>query len=425
MVNPGKVIIIGGGISGYNCAIELADAGFKVSVIEKDMIGGTCLHSGCIPAKTFLHKASPGVDITGVNSFSLQNTKKLESFLHHAIKSRGIEVIMDSATVLPGNKVRLEGRKAEVSYDKLILATGSEPVMPGFLAGQKDVITSDDLWSLPETPGDFVILGGGDIGIVAASMFVKFGSRVTVVEKKEHILQEMPEGLGSYIMKSLEKLGVTFITGKAAEKVEDNILILEGGQELLFDKLLVCVGRKCRKIPSLVPLEMEHGFVKVDSCYRTSDKSIYAIGDCTGKMLLAHKAEYDAHRLARHLSGEEMPTEPAIPRCVYSTPFLGVVGSEKGRAVTVPFAGNGRANAEDVTSGFVKIFVDGGRIVGAQALGPRAEDVFSSLVIIVQAGLTCTQVANMMLPHPSYSEIIKDAARLALEERPNGQDIHP
>lgn len=465
MANEYDVVILGGGTGGYVAAIRAAQLGLKTALVEKDALGGTCLHRGCIPSKALLKSASVyqmtkneaahfGVDTTGASlNFARVQARKDEIVqqLHIGViglmKKGKIDVYEGYGRMLgpsifspmPGTiSVEMNnGQENEMLILKnLVIATGSRPrTLPGLEIDEQQILSSDGALNMTELPNSILIVGGGVIGIEWASMLNDFGVDVTVVEYADRILPTEDEDVSKEMKKLLTKKGITFVTGAkvAADslvKTDDSITIsaeVSGEKkEFTAEKMLVSVGRQAN-VEGIgienTEIQIENGFITTKPTFQTKESHIYAIGDCIGGLQLAHVASHEGIAAVEHIAGRM--TDPInytnISRCIYSSPEAASVGlteaqaKEKGFDVKVgkfPFAAIGKALVNGNADGFVKIIADkkSDDIIGVHMIGAHVTDLISEAGLAMVLDATPWEVASTIHPHPSLSEVIGEAS---------------
>jgi dihydrolipoamide dehydrogenase len=410
-----KIAIIGGGFAGYTAAVALC-AKNDVILIEKERLGGNCLNKGCIPTKLFIEaKEKNWVKMQERMNKIVQDIASGMKFL---ADSRRITYINDEARILSQKSLSLKNSGKVVGVDILILALGSEPVIPGVFADVPSVITSDGVWALQEAPKRIAVIGAGFMGVEFAGIFRSLGSEVTLIEMGSAILPSIDKDASAIVAASMANKGIKIATGRYVKKIQNSLICLDDGQELPFDKILVCTGRKAKQIQSEIPLDLENGCIKTDGLFSTSQDNIYAIGDCTAGPLLAHRAVYDAELLAQNLltEGKTKKDYSKIPFCVFSSPPICGIGTmESLKTVKVGFTAIGRAYCDDSTEGFVKLAVDNNKnAMGAVVVNKNALEILAALTVIVDQSMNCAEIARIPFTHPTSSEILKEAARRLL-----------
>ncbi len=448
------VAIIGSGSAGYVSAIRAADLGKKVLVIEHREVGGTCLNRGCIPTKALLKVAE--VYETAKNSKTFGITVENVSYDPEAIQRRkqavvkrlvsGIEFLFKSRkiTVKKGTGKILDEHTVEISTGEtvkakdIVIATGSEPAMiPVFKIDHKNVLTSDDALNLTKLPKDILIVGAGAIGTEFATFLSAFGVKVTVVEMMPQVVPTLKDKkLAGMIQRLLEKRGVKILTGTKIENVEvakdgEVVSTLSSGEEIHTEKVLVSIGRKLNSDGiglENVGVKTERGRILIDEYLRTNVHNIYAIGDVTGGLLLAHKAMKEGETAAEVIAGLDRKMDyRVVPWAIFTTPEIAAVGlteeeaKEKGIEVKTgefPFTANGKAVSMNAVDGEVKVVAkkDTGEIIGAQIIGPEASVMIAELALAVEKKLTLRDVADTIHTHPTLAEATMEAAKDALGE---------
>lgn len=467
MAKDYDVVILGGGTGGYVAAIRASQLGLKTAVVEREKLGGTCLHKGCIPSKALLRSAEIyaqsknameyGIDFNGVslNFEKVQSRKEaiveqLYKGVQHLMQKGKIDVFHGTGRILgpsifspmPGTiSVEMEdGSENEMLVPtNVIVATGSRPrILEGIPVDGEKVLTSDEALKLEELPRSIIIVGGGVIGIEWASMLADFDVDVTVLEYGNRILPTEDEDISSEITKLLKKRKIHIVTDakidtKTILASEEGVSIsLENGDVFTADKMLISVGRTAN-IENIglenTEIEIENACIKVNENYQTRESHIYAIGDVIGGMQLAHVASHEGIRAVEHIAGIKQSnlTYENIARCVYSNPEVASVGltesqaKERGFEMKVgkfPFKAVGKALVQGDTEGFVKIIADQetNDVLGVHIIGPHATDLISEAALGIFLDATPWEIGMTIHPHPSLSEVIGEAA-LAVEGR--------
>ena len=445
------LVVLGGGSGGYAAALRASELGMTVVMVEKDKVGGTCLHRGCIPTKALLHSAETvdvikeaaqfgvngtfeSVDMPKVNAYKDKVVEGLYKGLTGLVKSRKIETVQGHGTLVSPTAVEVDGRTIEAKH--VLLATGSVPrSIPGLeLDGQK-VITSDDALKMDTIPGSAVILGAGAIGCEFASVWRSFGTEVTVVEALPHLVPLEEESSSKLLERAFRKRGIKSELGARFEKVEHTdsgvTVHLEGGKTLEADLLLVAIGRGPVSQDlgyEKVGVEMERGFVKVDAYCQTSVPTISAVGDLIPTLQLAHVGFAEGILVAERLAGLAVtPIDyDGVPRVTYSSPEVASVGitskvaKERGYDVveaTYDLAGNGKARILG-TAGAVKVIASkDGPVLGVHMVGERVGELIAEAQLITNWEALPSEVAQLIHPHPTMSEAVGEA-HLALAGKP-------
>jgi dihydrolipoamide dehydrogenase len=454
------VVIVGSGPAGYVAAIRCAQLGLSTSIIEKDKtVGGTCLNVGCIPSKTLLD--STDLYITAKNKIKNHGIMidpeniRIDVNLMMARKNQVVVKMTDGVKILLRNyhvetiegigKLRNEhaivvhgsdDTKTEIIAKHIILASGSVPMeLPMLKFDHRDIVDSTDALSFDEVPSSLVIIGAGAIGLEIGSIWNRLGSRVTIIEMMGQILPQSDTNTCNRLSQLLKKQGLdirlqTTMTSyeRRNGKIELSVKDKEGKISMLScDKVLVSAGRR----PFIDELGLDEAGVEYDSRtkrilvnkkYQTSVPTIYAIGDVIPGPMLAHKASDEGIAAAEIIAkGFGIVNYETIPSIVYTSPEYAAVGPGESELVKrgtayesgiFQFRANGRALADDTPDGFVKIFSDtkSDRLLGAQIIGPRASDLISEVVTVMEFGGSSEDIARTIHAHPTLSEVVREAA---------------
>lgn len=454
------IVVVGSGPGGYVAALRAAQLGKRVCVVERGALGGVCLNRGCIPTKALAHAAEvcalarrgPELGIqTGEVAVDMARVQERVAGVVGRL-SRGVGGLLKRAgvTVLEGTG-RLAGRKkvavalaagGEEVLDaaKVIIATGSEPARPqGIPFDGERVITSDEALRLTRLPASVLILGGGYIGCEFASIFAQFGVQVTVVEMLDRLLPTLDADVAAEVTKALKKLRVsvragTKLEGVAAGESGGIEAALSDGSRVPAELALVCVGRKLNSAGlglEEAGVKVEDGAIVVDEHCETSAAGVYAIGDVTGKLLLAHVASAQGIVAAEHAAGKNAAMDyRCVPAAVFTNPEAATVGmtemdaaaaGHKVKTARFPLQALGRAVAMGETGGFAKLVADEatGQVLGVHLVGAHASDVVAEAAMAVRLEATVGELARTIHAHPTLPEAIMEAARAWL-----GQGIH-
>jgi len=450
------LVVIGSGPGGYVGAIRAAQLGLNVAIVEKDArLGGTCLLRGCIPTKALLHSAdlldemrraeTHGIRVAGVEVDFPAVMKRKEKVVDksaagvtYLMKKNKIEVVAGVGRLEgPGRvSVRGDGGATTIETKNVMIATGSVPrLLPGLQVDGKRIVTSDEILELDAVPESLIVLGAGAVGVEFASVFVRMGSKVTVVELLPRMLPIEDEEVSKEFERAFKKRGIECRTQTRAGRivpggdgVECTVQDKNGKEEVIrAAMLLVAVGRApyteglgAREAGVTID---ERGFFPVDEVYRTNVPGVYAIGDVIDSPQLAHVASAEAIVAAEHMAGAQ--TRPinyaTTPSCTYSDPEVASVGlteaaaREAGYDVVVgkfPFSAAGKARILDQTDGFVKIVSEKryDEVLGVHIIGPRATELIAEAGLMIQTESTTEEVARLMHPHPTLSEAVLEAA---------------
>ena len=453
MTEPQTVdlVVLGGGSGGYAAALRAAELGMSVAMVEKDKLGGTCLHRGCIPTKALLHSAEvvdnikeahqfgvmgsfDKVDLPAVHTYKNKVVDGLFKGLSGLVKSRKIDLVQGSGRLVSPTAVEVDGRRIEA--DHVLLATGSVPrSLPGLEVDHQRVITSDDALRLDGIPASVIILGAGAIGCEFATVWNAFGADVTIVEALPHLVPLEEESSSKLLERAFRKRGIKQELGarfESATPTGNGVQVtLQGGKTLEAELLLVAIGRGPVSKDlgyEQVGVEMERGFVKVDAYLQTNIPTISAVGDLIPTLQLAHVGFAEGILVAERLAG--LPVVPidydGVPRITYSHPEVASVGvtaavaRERGYdvvEVTYDLAGNGRARILG-TSGQVKVLASrNGPVIGVHMVGERVGELIAEAQLITNWEALPGEVAQLIHPHPTMSEAVGEA-HLALAGKP-------
>ena len=445
-------VVIGGGPGGYACAIRLAQNGLRAALVEADTLGGTCLNRGCIPTKTLLHAsqvyhdaangASVGVhgaltyDMGEMFAFKRSVSEKLRGGILSLLKSAKVDVIEGTAQITAPGQVSVtgaDGARTAYTAERILAATGSvnvRPPIPGLeLPG---VMTSDELLEGTDTPyASIVIIGGGVIGVEFATFYSHLGCRVTLVEGMANLLPQLDRELGQNLAQILKKQGVEVLTSAMVRSLEQTgeglcVHLEQKGKELTVtgEKVLCAIGRRAYFeglfAPDLNPA-LNGKRLLVDEDYRTSIPGVYAIGDASAAVQLAHVAAAQGTDCVERMCGGKGSTDlNVLPSCIYSAPEIAVVGLTEAEAKEqgIPAVSgkctlfsNARTIIEDPGRCFMKLVArsDTREIIGAQLMCQHASDMISQLSTAMVNHLTARQLLSVMRPHPSFEEALSEA----------------
>jgi len=448
------VAVIGGGPGGYVAAIKAAQAGLKTVIVEKGSFGGTCLNVGCIPTKALVKSVQvleetkkaaeygiEGIDpkAVRVSMEKLQARKsavvnQLVGGVNALLRANKATVIEGTASLVDAHTVSVNGKKKFTAKD-IILATGSESVMPGFIQyeGDTNIITSTEGLSLSEIPESMTIIGGGVIGVEFAYIYASLGTKVTIVELMKTILPMVDEEIAKLATKTLQKAGVVFHTGCGVKKISGNRVIFdENGKESFVESqyTLMAVGRAPYTEglnAQEIGIEFDRKAIKTDTHMRTSIPNIYAIGDLNGKSMLAHTASREGEVAVENILGRpEQMTYDTIPSCIYMEPEIASVGlteaqaREKYGSIKVgkfPMSANGKSLIEGDRSGMIKVILGAeyNEILGVHMFAVHATDMIAEIVAAMNLEATAEEIIASVHPHPTVSEGIGEAFMAAYD----------
>jgi dihydrolipoamide dehydrogenase len=447
------LVVLGGGSGGYAAALRAAELGMTVALVERDKVGGTCLHRGCIPTKALLHAGEiadqaresaafgvnvtfDGIDVAKVHAYKDKVVEKLYKGLSGLVKSRKIEVVAGSGRLTSPTTVEVDG-KTLTATKAVVLATGSyAKSLPGLELDGKQVITSDEALSLDRVPRSAVILGAGAIGCEFASAWKSFGAEeITIVEALPHLVPLEEESSSKLLERAFRKRGIAFELGArfAGVKTTDAgvTVSLESGKTIEAELLLVAVGRG--PVSSGLGYEeagvtLDRGYVTVDSYCRTSVPGVYAVGDLIPTLQLAHVGFAEGILVAEHVAGlSPQPIDyDGVPRVTYSEPEVASVGITAAVAksrgldvttVTYDLAGNGKSQILQTAGAVTLVAVKDGPVVGIHMVGSRVGELIAEAQLITNWEAYADDVAHLIHPHPTMSEAVGEA-HLALAGKP-------
>jgi dihydrolipoamide dehydrogenase len=447
------VVVIGAGSAGYACALRAAQLGLSVAVVERDNLGGTCLHAGCIPTKALLHVAElaeaardsgefgvltslVGIDMAAVHKYKEGVVDRLFKGLTGLVAARGIKVLTGAGRLVAPDLIEVDGTRFGARH--VVLATGSfARTLPGIEVDGTRVITSDHALTIDHVPSSAVILGGGVIGCEFASMWRSFGADVTIVEALTHLVPSEDEALSKFLERAYRKRKIALELRTRVESValtESGVSVnLDRGDPLEAEVLLVAVGRGPATDDlglAEVGVTTSRGFVITDDRLRTNLPNVYAVGDVVPGPQLAHRGFQHGIFVAEEIAGLEPPPveDAGIPRVTYSDPQVASVGLSEGAAkerygedavhcVTYDLGGNGKSQILK-TSGFVKLVREqGGPVVGVHVIGARAGELIGEAQLIYKWRASPEQVASLVHAHPTQNEALGEA-HMALAGKP-------
>jgi len=445
VANRFDLVVLGAGSGGYACALRAAQLGLTVALVEKGKLGGTCLHTGCIPTKALLHAAEvadsardserfgvsvsfEGIDMGGVNKYKDGVVARLYAGLTGLVKGRGITVVEGEGRLVGPRTVEVNGE--EYVGGALVLASGSYPrSLPGLEVDGHRVLTSEHALGLDHVPGSVVVLGGGVIGCEFASVWRSFGADVTIVEALPRLVAAEDPDVSTALQRAFRKRGIDVMVDTPFESVEPTDegvrVTVRGGGTVEAELLLVAVGRG----PATDGLGYETqgvatdgGFVLTDEHLRTNVEGVYAVGDIVPGLQLAHRGFAQGIFVAEHVAGlEPVPVdESTIPRVTYCDPEVASVGLDEATArstygengvetLTYDLAGNGKSQILR-TQGFVKLVrAKDGPVVGVHIVGARAGELIGEAQLIVGWDAFPEDVAPLLHAHPTQNEAVGEA----------------
>jgi dihydrolipoamide dehydrogenase len=456
------VVVIGAGPAGYVCAIRLAQLGRKVTIIDKDNVGGVCLNRGCIPSKALIyagtlyekiqHGSDIGIEVSGakVNLEKMINwkdtvVKKLTGGVAQLLKANGCTLITGDAQFTSPSTLEVTGSGGTqtLQFKQCVVATGSRPLaIPGIDVDHDKILDSTSGLDQKKIPKTLLCIGGGYIGLELGTFYAKVGSKVTVVEAAPTILSIVDPDLVKVVAKGLQKRGVTTVVNtkvKACKKTKDGVDVTwtENGKDSTqtFEKVLMTIGRT----PNTDQLALDKagvkldskGFIPVDARRCSNIPTIFAIGDVAGQPLLAHKGSKEGIVAAEAMSGLKTVYDViAMPAVIFTDPEIATVGLSEAEAKAegyevqvgnFPFVANGRALSVNETDGFVKMIGDRktGRLLGVHIVGAEASNLIAEATLALEMGASVEDIALTVHAHPTLPETLMEAADATL-----GHAIH-
>ncbi|MFC1581926.1 dihydrolipoyl dehydrogenase [Planctomycetota bacterium] len=449
------VVIIGAGPGGYVAAIRAAQRGASTALIEKNELGGCCLNAGCIPTKAVLHVAElfegarqlkkftdgidvPQADYAKVRAYKDKAVMRLVKGVEFLMKHSGVEVFKGTGVFKDRQHIDVSSEEGTetIQFGKAIIATGGEPIVPPvFKDTDAPIMTSTEALDLTELPSTIAIIGGGYIGCEFASAFSALGAEVTVVEMLDSLIPRMDPDQSKELARAFKKKKISVLTGsevvsvkKAGKKIA---LDIKGTEGLKVDAVLLAIGRRPYSDGlglENIGLEADRGAVPVNEFCETEVPGVYAIGDVTGKILLAHAASAQAKVAAENCTGGHVPMNYSIvPAALFTDPEVSSVGltpqeaeeqGKKFKSITFPYKALGRAVSCDAVNGFVKILYDPeiNEILGAHIIGRSASDLIAICALCMKMEGTLESLAETIFVHPTFAESIMEAAEGGLGE---------
>ncbi len=452
------LVIIGGGPGGYNCAIRAGQLGLKTAIVEKrGKLGGTCLNVGCIPSKALLHASeyfeaavktfpSMGVKVSGVSLDLPQMLRQkddavdgLTKGVEFLMKKNKVDYVKGAGRIVSAGRVEVtaqDGAKQVLETKNIVIATGSAPSdLPGVDVDEERIVTSTGALSLSRVPGKMIVIGAGVVGLELGSVWRRLGAEVTVVEFLDRVTPTIDNEISTAFQRVLKKQGMKFeLSHKVVgvEKAGGGLLVsiepVKGGaaRTLEADVVLVAIGRK----PFTTNLGLETAGVRFDqrgfietNHFKTNVEGVYAIGDCTHGLMLAHKAEEEGIAVAQMLAGKWAHVNyDVIPNVIYTDPEVATVGKteEELKAAGVvykvgkfPMMANSRARTNHETEGLIKVLEDAAtkRVVGAHLIGSGVSELIGEICVAMEFGASAEDIARTCHAHPTMSEAVREAAK--------------
>ncbi len=436
--------VIGGGVGGYVAAIRAAQLGLNVALVEKDKLGGHCLNYACIPSKTMIHISNILYQAKNSEKFGIKVgdisidpkkmldwrvgvSKKLEEGVGFLCKSYNIDVFKGAANFTSANTLTLTDGVI-LEFKKAIIATGSEPIPLKDFEFGGNVIDYKSALLMDRIPKTIAIIGAGYVSVEIGMMFAKLGSKVTIIARTDVLSKFDPDAV-RILKGTMTKLGMDVLAGVSPQSHDATSVKLSDGKVIDAEIIIVAIGLK----PFTQNLGLENtkvkldskGFIEVDEQMRTGDENILAIGDVVGEPMLAHKAIRQGGIAGEVAAGQNSAFEnKVIPAVIFTDPEIAIAGDieEKDgiKVVKFPLTALGRAIALDASAGFVKIAYDQNNIIkGVEIVSQEASSMISEAVLAIEMGATLEDIADIIHPHPTYSEALQEAAEAGL-----GRPIH-
>ena len=424
--------IIGAGWAGFNAAIRASQLGLKVLLIDHDQLGGTCLNYGCIPTKSLIQSAKVlkntkntsrfGIELNNgidcdfkkIQSRKVAIVEQLKNGMRFLLKSKNIEYLKGRAEFISDNELSIEGKK--INTKNVLIATGSVPSqLSSVRFDSKKILSSKEVLNLSQIPESMLIIGGGVIGCEFASLFNLLGTKVSLVEFMPSLLPQEDKEISKRLESIFKKRGIKVFTSTDAAKFDFS----------QFQTVLLSVGRVANTTTlnfNKTKIAIEKGSIKTDEYLKTTRDNIYAAGDCSGKIMLAHYAAYQGWNVAENIASPQRSKKiinTVVPSCIFTTPEIGRVGLTEEEALKqnikfqiskFDFLGSGMARIKDATEGFSKIIweKDSQQVIGASIIGGEAVELIAILTLAISNRLKVSQVASTIFAHPTLSESISE-----------------
>ncbi len=439
-------IVIGAGPAGYTCAIRLAQLGVKVAIVERDLIGGICINWGCTPSKAMIASAKLArafnnskhygiypekhyIDFNKIAHRRDQIIEKSRNHISQLLSHWNIDLIQGEGEILDANHVRVN---SHVFIAKnIVIATGSGPLIPEFLKkNDTSIVNSNRLITIDKLPNELTIVGGGIIGLEFATMFVHFGTKVRIIEYADRILSVFDKDISHEAMQELEKLGVEVLTGHKVLDISNAKVEIEKistGEKFILNSPmnLIAIGHKANinheKLDE-VGLAYNLKGIETNNSMQTSIENIYAIGDATGKSILAHVAVEQGLTVAENIMGNKREMNyKAIPAILFTLPEIATVGEVPQDLTNIdvfkyPFKANLRSVLESHENGFVKLWIERStkKLIAVQMIGEMAGEIIQGYTNIIALDLDIERVVSTIHAHPSYNEIVRNSLEYVL-----------
>jgi dihydrolipoamide dehydrogenase len=430
------VIVIGAGPGGYVAAIKAAQLGFKVALVEKDQLGGTCLNTGCVPTKSFAaaaEKLNGPINIKQLVEKKNKITATLRMGISQLIKSNKIDYVKGAASFVSSNEIKITGEPGNnlsLKGNHFIIASGSAwQAIKGLQPDGKFIVTSDEMLNLNDLPAHLLIVGGGVIGCEFASIMAFFGVQVAIVEIADTLLPMEDAAISKALASYFKKRGIKIYNKTTVASAADGSVMLSTGETLKADKVLISVGRKPNTTALNVEaagVKIENGFVLTDERMRTNVNNVFAIGDAAKpkngnqKPQLAHVASHEGIVAVNNIKKQGHPISYSfVPRPIFTYPEIGCVGlteqqlknkKQEYKIGRYPYAALAKALCDEATDGFLQVYIGpDDHILGAHCIGAHATDICAEIALAMSGNLTADDVIDTIHAHPTYSEIIVEA----------------
>lgn len=443
------VFVMGAGPGGYPAAIRAAQRGLNVVIAERTAVGGTCLNWGCIPTKALVASAEAFHTVKNAAAFGVINpegaaidypkaierkdavVKKLTGGIAQLLKAHGVTTVMGKARLIDQNHAEVETADGieTVEFKNCIIATGSESARPRFIPfDDEKIVESKTFLSQNKLPSSVIIIGGGVVGCEFAGILAECGTKVTIVEMLDRLLPLEDPEISKHILRAFKKRKIEVMLGTGISDIavtENGVTGKVGETTIEAEKMLVAIGRSMNTADiglDKIGIETERGFISVDEKMRTKVPNIYAIGDITGKILLAHVATAQGIVAAENCAGKDETIDyRVVPSCIFTVPEIASVGLsepkaiEAGHEVTIaqfPIGALGKALAMGEIEGFFRLIADAktDELLGAQVMGAHASDIIAELALAVSQKMTAKQLGDVIHAHPSLAEGVMEAA---------------
>ncbi|MDQ6862468.1 MAG: dihydrolipoyl dehydrogenase [Thermoproteota archaeon] len=425
------MVVIGAGPGGYSCAIRAAQLGARVCIIEKNGMGGTCTQRGCIPTK-YLHSlgdivrrtaaakknginATIQLDYNLIRSRMMSTISKLASGIEMLLKSNDIDIVPGDAHIVSQNEIAVNNGSSSIETRNIVIATGSYPTSLNGHPFKNNVLSTTSVLEVQTLPKSIIVVGGGYSGCEFASILNALGSKVYLVEAEKNLFPSLPEEVGNIIEKYMRIDGIDVITNSKVDKITDTGAIVNT-KEIEASNLLVCIGRRPNIIEdelNLIGVSFNSRGIIVNAKMQTNVDNVYAIGDVTGMYELAHVASKQGEVAAENIMGIESSMDyHSVPVCVFTYPEIAFVGQLKGRRIgAFPLTASAKASCLGDSRGFVKVFDEGGIIVGVLIIAPHAGEMIAEAALAVRLKLKIEDVQETIHAHPTLPESFLEAVR--------------